>query len=424
MRPEDQINRFTLHQSPLAKKIKSLKYVRGDRDKISKNLKDRLHEDSSGPNQNQFIADIYKIQLKRIPSSKAIFTKIPRTMHPNQKLSVPGIRNDFYLSLMDWKEGLPIVLGLGSELWCWQKSIGETFKLLTTESPISSVRWMGFGCSVVCGLDNGEICCFDVSSLKEKFLHKQGNDRISTIAPHPQSTNLTSTGSKDKSITCIDTRDPKISWQIKEAHGGEVCGLSYSPSKGYLLASGGNDNQLVVWDTRMQSGALYEFNEHIAAVRAIAWSPTNSDHLLSGGGTADKSLKLWSLNYQDYSSEGQTSSIPSIASIQTGSQICDLHWNQNGDLISAHGYSDNYSLYWPSFLKSNLKEDDFDDREYLVMRGHGDRVLGLATDGSNVVSVDGEGIMCTWDNLWNSPKYQNGSCKKNKNRMAINGFDL
>lgn len=51
----------------------------------------------------------------------------------------------------------------------------------------------------------------------------------------------------------------------------KVCGLKWSPDKQYL-ASGGNDNKLILWTPRSNS-ALQVFADHLAAVKAIAWSP-------------------------------------------------------------------------------------------------------------------------------------------------------
>lgn len=79
-----------------------------------------------------------------------------------------------------------------------------------------------------------------------------------------------------------------------QGHTSDVCGLRWSGS-GNLLASGGNDNLVCVWEppSRRSSRHLHRFNEHTAAVRALAWCPFQSNVLASGGGTADRCIKLW-----------------------------------------------------------------------------------------------------------------------------------
>ena len=74
-------------------------------------------------------------------------------------------------------------------------------------------------------------------------------------------------------------------------HRQEVCGLKWSPDNQYL-ASGGNDNKLFVWNSSMTQ-PVHTFTEHLAAVKAIAWSPHHHGLLASGGGTADRCIRFW-----------------------------------------------------------------------------------------------------------------------------------
>ena len=66
-------------------------------------------------------------------------------------------------------------------------------------------------------------------------------------------------------------------------HKSEVCGLKWSPD-GHALASGGNDNHLLIWSVHGPH-PLLKFKQHTAAIKAIAWSPHQHGLLASGGGT-------------------------------------------------------------------------------------------------------------------------------------------
>lgn len=74
-------------------------------------------------------------------------------------------------------------------------------------------------------------------------------------------------------------------------HRQEVCGLKWSPDNQYL-ASGGNDNRLYVWNMQSLS-PVQTYTDHLAAVKAIAWSPHHHGLLASGGGTADRCIRFW-----------------------------------------------------------------------------------------------------------------------------------
>jgi WD40 repeat protein len=84
-------------------------------------------------------------------------------------------------------------------------------------------------------------------------------------------TGLTS-GSHDKSIINWDLRQSNPIVSKFESHYKEVCGLAWSPDQRYL-ASGGNDNALMLWEQRMVSANQREpfmtKNEHVAAVKVI-----------------------------------------------------------------------------------------------------------------------------------------------------------
>ena len=103
-----------------------------------------------------------------------------------------------------------------------------------------------------------------------------------------------------------------------------------------MLASGGNDNKLMIWsvnhgqsDSSGGEEPLAKFGQHQAAVKAINWSPLHRGLLATGGGTADQHIRFWNmLNLQP------------ISAINTGSQVCNLVFSKtNDELVSTHGYS-------------------------------------------------------------------------------------
>jgi cell division cycle 20-like protein 1 (cofactor of APC complex) len=88
------------------------------------------------------------------------------------------------------------------------------------------------------------------------------------------------------------------------------------------LASGGNDNKLLIWDNT-QNKVLHRFAEHTAAIKAIAWSNHQSGILASGGGAADKKIRFWNT---------MTGSM--VSEVDTGSQVCSLLWSKKYVIVS------------------------------------------------------------------------------------------
>lgn len=78
-----------------------------------------------------------------------------------------------------------------------------------------------------------------------------------------------------------------------KAHEQEICGLKLSPALD-MIATGGNDNKLSVFSMKRME-MLAEWSEHRAAVKAIGFNPADPT-IASGGGSADRKLRIFSLH--------------------------------------------------------------------------------------------------------------------------------
>jgi len=172
-------------------------------------------------------------------------------------------------------------------------------------------------------------------------------------------------------------------------HKQEVCGLKWS-FDGTHLASGGNDNKLMIWSVH-NTAPVMKSCAHQAAVKALAWSPHQHNLLTSGGGTADKCIRFWNTNnYQQ------------INCVDTGSQVCNLVFSKTvNELVSTHGYSLNQINIWklPNMTK------------LATLTGHTYRVLylSLSPDGQNIVTGAGDETLRFWNVFPNVKQNKSGS---------------
>ena len=161
-----------------------------------------------------------------------------------------------------------------------------------------------------------------------------------------------------------------------QQHRQEICGLKWSPD-GKSLASGGNDNIVCLWDLgRTQPRAILD--DHKAGIKAMDWCPWQKGLLATGGGTQDKTIKLWMAD------TGQL-----IHSQDVGSQVSSLIWNKyDKELLSGHGFTHNQLSLWsyPTMTK-------FGD-----LKGHTNRVLSmcLSPDGRTVLSAAADETLRFW----------------------------
>lgn len=100
-------------------------------------------------------------------------------------------------------------------------------------------------------------------------------------------------GSKGGALLLHDLRSKQMINEIK-FHKRDVCGLKWDKS-GQFLASGSQDNTVLVWDWRTLK-PLIVFSEHKAAVKAIDWCPWESGLIATGSGKSDGSIRTWSID--------------------------------------------------------------------------------------------------------------------------------
>ena len=101
------------------------------------------------------------------------------------------------------------------------------------------------------------------------------------------------------------------------------------------------------------------------------WCPWKRHVLATGGGSKDKTIKIYSCDCNKL-----------IRNINTGSQVCALVWNEKEkEIISSHGYNKNQIIIW------NYEKN----KKICELKGHMNRVLYMVKSPDEKFICTGSG---------------------------------
>lgn len=337
------------------------------------------HKAPTAPEGFQNPMKVIYTQTKTPVSVKNSNRYIPQA--PDRILDAPDIVDDFYLNLIDWSSNNILAAALGAHVYLWNAGTGNIEQLLELDNSdyVCSLSWIQDGNCLAVGTTAGTVELWDCSKNKKLRVMDGHSARVGSLSWNSY---ILSSGSRSGQIIHHDVRERDHVVGILSGHTQEVCGLEWS-TDGKYLASGGNDNVLNVWQAvaggaHSESNPLHTFTTHQAAVKALAWCPWQPYILASGGGTADRHIRLWNCN---------TGSCTNA--IDTRSQVCALLWSENyKELVSGHGFVNNEIIIWKYPSMTKVAE----------LTGHTARVLHLAIspDGTTVLSAGADETLRLW----------------------------
>ncbi|OAY77689.1 Cell division cycle 20.1, cofactor of APC complex [Ananas comosus] len=276
-------------------------------------------------------------------------------------LEAPGLIDDYYLNIMDWGKENILAVASGPSVYLWKADTDEVQLLLSAdeeENYPTSVSWCDDGKKLAIGYATSQIELWDALTFQQVRTFEGHKRRVGSLS---WNRHILTSGSRDCSIINHDVRSHRKPVSRFRGHSNEVCGLRWSEG-GRQLASGGNDNLVCVWESLNMGSSkyLHRFNDHNAAVRALAWCPHKSNVLASGGGAADRCIKIWNTR------EGK----------------------HQKEILSAHGYNQNQLTLWSYPSMSRIAD----------LKGHTSRVLHLSQspDGTTVVSAAADESIRFW----------------------------
>jgi WD40 repeat protein len=241
-----------------------------------------------------------------------------------------------------------VAVCLRPTLYLWHESDSTLLELPSTDhANVTCVRFSPNGQQVATGQGNSHALIYDIATQKQVWGHQGNRRRIASIAWMNQ--HCFAVGSRDGPIVLYDSRT-KSATDTLVGHGeevadcvrhlliewsGQVCGLRWSPSLSQL-ASGGNDNRVLIWDPKRLAKPFLCIKDFKAAVKALAWNPTRPSLLATGAGTADRHIRFYN-----------TQTGTCLQAVNTEAQVSSIEWSHDGrELISAHGFSQNQLIVW------------------------------------------------------------------------------
>ncbi|KAJ7702455.1 WD40 repeat-like protein [Mycena rosella] len=356
--------------------------------------------------QREFARPLYANRPGAIATSTGSTTNKTRKIstQPERVLDAPGMVDDFYLNLLSWSSLNCVAVALESSTYIWKADTGAVVQM--GEAPagtyVSSVNFSNDGAFLGIGLGTGDVELWDVE--RGTKLRTMGGHQAQ-VAVLSWWQHLLSSGCGDGSVWHHDVRVPRHKVMELLGHSGEVCGLEWRKD-GELIASGGNDNVVNIWDGRVgdtgppvagdgvaTGNAKWTKRNHTAAVKALAWSPWQPNLLASGGGTNDAAINVWN------STTGAR-----LHTHTTPSQITSLHFSPHRkELLSTHGYPTNAIGVWSYPGLERVAE---------IRDAHDSRVLfsAVSPGGDMVVTGAGDESLKFW-RIWDVPA---GDSKKGK----------
>lgn len=272
--------------------------------------------------------------------------------NPERTLRCASLSDDFYSNLLDWS-GDTVYYSVENTVYGYNFHSGSSMVVFAAPGTvITAVKYSAQRGMLAVGTGAGALVLVDPATHKAaRYAVHRGRIGALTLLGGD-----IVTGSRDRKARIFDVR-LRTPVAVFAAHAQEVCGLAVN-SEERNLASGGNDNRVFVFDVRSSARPLARLGEHRAAVKALAWAPRAPGLLLTGGGTADRTVRLWDL----------AAATPLVRARPFESQICGLRWLRSGKVLASFGYSND---------DVKLLTDFRVERRFVA---HRNRVIHLAVD--------------------------------------------
>lgn len=155
------------------------------------------------------------------------------------------------------------------------------------------------------------------------------------------------------SVKIFDTRAPNKAMLDQKIHtnGSDVNVLSWNAIVSNLLATGGDDGTLSVWDLRHFSKSplpLARFTPHTTPITSVEWHPTDESMLAASD---DVGCYIYDLSVEEDDNTGEVDVPPQLLFVHCGSeQFKEIHWHPQISSCLMSTALTGFSVFIPSNL--------------------------------------------------------------------------
>ena len=174
----------------------------------------------------------------------------------------------------------------------FEASSGSSLRQLRGhKAPVHAVRWSLDGMQLFSASDDKSVKAWDVATATALWSREAHGDYARCAAASPVGPHLVASGGYDHTVCLWDSRDNGLRPALRVDHGCPVEDMLFLPGGSLLLAAGGNE--IRVLDLLGGGRTVHTLSNHSKTITSICLDSTKS-RLLSGG--LDGHVKIYSVN--------------------------------------------------------------------------------------------------------------------------------
>jgi WD40 repeat protein len=292
---------------------------------------------------------------------KPIETSQPASIQfsDSRLLDAPEILTDYYVNPLCWGD-IPYI-GLGSALYSYNTVTNQAQEITAGSVDSSSINALAYQSNSLIRLGSDSTILLIDPEADHVIRENEYRAPFSMVASCGNNAYFISR--RKGQLSLYDVRSPQINHLVRFPQPG-IVGITFNPCKSTLAVSASDCIKL--YDQRKLNEPKLTFSGHTSPGKGLAFMP-GGHQIVSGGGTDDKSIQVWS---------GLTGKV--TAKVDIESQICGVRaLNRNSFFVhTGFGLNTNKNSCW------SIKEDQVTLKagNPRVIEG---RVLFSAQDPSN-----------------------------------------